>query len=69
MEFRGGPDSINQGHHFYQEYTILYVYGINLIAGDVQVILFIIQLILAVSNITYFLIVGIRPLIGTFLTI
>ena len=69
MEFRGGPDGINQGHHFYQEYTILYVYGINLIAGDVQVILFIIQLILAVPNITYFLIVGIRPLIGTFLTI
>ena len=52
MEFRGGPDGINQGHHFYQEYTILHVYGINLIAGDVQVILFIIQLILAVPNIT-----------------
>ena len=65
MEFRGGPDGINQGHHFYQEYTILYVYGINLIAGDVQVILFIIQLILAVPNIMYFLPVGIRPLIGT----
>ena len=69
MEFRGGPDGINQGHHFCQEYTTLYVYGINLIAGDVQVILFIIQLILAVPNITYFLTVGIRPLIGTFVTI
>ena len=66
MEFRGVPDSINQGNRFYQEYTILYVYGTNLIAGNIQVILFIIQLILAVPNITYFLTVGIRPLIGTF---
>ena len=65
MEFRGVPDSINQGNRFYQEYTILYVYGINYITGDIQVIFFIIQLILAVPNIMYFLPVGIRPLIGT----
>jgi len=38
MEFRGGPDGINQGHHFYQEYMILDIYGIKQIGGDVQVI-------------------------------
>jgi len=28
-KYRDCPDSINQGHHFYQEYMILNIYGIK----------------------------------------